>query len=151
VVLSATDIVPSLQTGMIDTIATAPLYALTTRIYQRANKMLDLPWAVVNGATVVRKELWDRVPADVRPQLLTIARDYGRRIQLAVRRENEDAITEMKKQGLQTVSVSVSDVAAWNVAAANANKVVRGQVVPAASFDAVVRLRDEYRKAHGGK
>src|SRR5579871_3587884 len=39
IVLSSTDVVPSLQTGMIDTVAAAPLYAFTARIYQKANKI----------------------------------------------------------------------------------------------------------------
>jgi TRAP-type C4-dicarboxylate transport system substrate-binding protein len=149
VVLSATDIVPSLQTGMIDTVATAPLYAFTQRIHMKANKMLDLPWAVVNGATVVKKEIWDKVPADLQPKLLEIARSYGRRIQLEVRKMNDDAVKQMKDQGLTVVPVK--DVPAWRAAAANANQVVRGKVVPEWVFDRVMQLRDEYRKAHASK
>jgi TRAP-type C4-dicarboxylate transport system substrate-binding protein len=146
VVLSSTDIVPSLQTGMIDTIATAPLYAFTTRIYQKANHMVDLPWALVNGATVVRKDVWEEIPLELRQKLLQTSREYGRTIQLQVRQENEDAIREMKKQGLQVVAAQ--DLPAWTDAAARANKVVRGKVVPEDFFDEVARVRKEYRNAH---
>src|SRR5205809_3963177 len=74
VVLSATEIVPSLQTGLIDTVATPPLYAMTARLYSKANHMLDFPWAVLTGATVVRKDVWDKVPEDLRPRLIEISR-----------------------------------------------------------------------------
>jgi TRAP-type C4-dicarboxylate transport system substrate-binding protein len=144
VVLSATDVMPSLQTGMIDIFAAAPLYALTARIYQKADKMLDLPWAIVNGATVVRAETWEKIPEALRPKLLAIAREYGRRIQLEVRKMNDAAVETMKQQGLQVVHSG--DLGEWRAAAGRANKVVRGQVVPEGVFDEVIRLRDEYRK-----
>jgi TRAP-type C4-dicarboxylate transport system substrate-binding protein len=146
VVLSATDIVPSLQTGLIDTVASAPLYALTSRIYVKANRMLDLPWAVVNGATIVKKEVWEKVPAELRPKLMEISRTYGRRIQLAVRKMNDDAVAEMKRQGLQVVEPK--DLAAWRRSADAANQVVRGKVVPPAIFDEVLRLAAEWKSSH---
>src|SRR5262249_52012002 len=65
VVMSSTDIVPSLQTGLIDTVALAPLYAFTSRIFERAKYMMDVPWGVLTGAMVVKKEVWERIPADL--------------------------------------------------------------------------------------
>jgi TRAP-type C4-dicarboxylate transport system substrate-binding protein len=58
VVLSSTDIVPSLQTGMISCVAQVPAYVLTARLFDKANFMIDYPWAYLIGASVVRKEAW---------------------------------------------------------------------------------------------
>ena len=77
VVLSSADIVPSLQTGMIDCVPNVPLYMLTTRLFERASYMMDTTWAYMVGATLVRKDAWEKVPADVRPKLLSIAQDLG--------------------------------------------------------------------------
>jgi TRAP-type C4-dicarboxylate transport system substrate-binding protein len=148
VVLSSTDVVPSLQTGMINCIAQVPLYVLTARLFERANHMMDVPWGYLIGATLVRKETWDRVPADLRPKLLAIARDLGARVDAEVRKLNEDAIAAMKKQGLDVVRV---DPGPWRAAAEKAWPVIRGRVVPAAFFDDVVKARDAYRAAHAGK
>ena len=41
-----------------------------------------------------------------------------------------------------------ADIADWHQVADQANTVVRGKVVPAAIFDEVVKLRDEYRAQH---
>ena len=146
VVLSATDIVPSLQTGMIDTVATAPLYALTARMYQKADHMMEMSWAIVIGATVVKKELWEKVPADKQQRLLEISRAYGRRIALEVRKMNGEAIAKMKSQGLKVEKTE--DLAGWRAAAERANQIVRGKVVPAAVFDEVLKYRNEYRAQH---
>jgi len=148
VVLSSTDVIPSLQTGLVDTIATAPLYALTARIYQKANKASSLRWAVLTGATVVKKEVWDQVPGEVKGKLLDISRASGKDIAGKVRKMNEEALDTMKKNGLAVVEVA--DLPAWEKAAENANKIVRGKVVPADTFDEVMRLAKDYR-AKGAK
>jgi TRAP-type transport system periplasmic protein len=144
VVLSSTDVVPSLQTGMINCIANVPLYLLTARLFERANHMIDVPWGYLIGATLIRKETWDKIPADVRPKLLAISRDLGKRVDSEVKKLNDDAIVAMQKQGLDVVKV---DPAPWRAAAEKAWPVVRGKVVPAPFFDEVVKDRDAYRKS----
>ena len=62
VVLSSTDIVPSLQTGMINVVSEPPLYAFAARTFDKANHMLDLHWSLLTGATVVKKEPGTRSP-----------------------------------------------------------------------------------------
>lgn len=146
VVLSSTDLVPSLTSGMINIIGQSPLYVYTTNLYSRANNMLDMHWGFLTGATVVRKDTWEKIPADVRPKLLEIAEDYGKKTRDDVRKQNEDAIQQMKKRGLNVVQPS--NIQAWHKAAEQANIVVRGKVVPEEIYDEVKRLRNEYRAQH---
>ena len=143
VVLSSTDVVPSLQTGMIDCVTNVPLYVLTTGLHQKANRMMDLPWGWILGATVVRKDAWEKIPADLRPKLQAIAVELDQKVDAEVKRLNVDAITAMKKQGLQVVPV---DPAPWRTAMEKSWPVVRGGVVPAATFDEAKAARDACRK-----
>jgi TRAP-type C4-dicarboxylate transport system substrate-binding protein len=147
VVLSSTDLIPSLQTGMINCIANAPLYVLTARLFEKASNMMDLNWAFLFGATLVRKDAWEKIPADLRPKLIAVAQELGKRIDAESRRMNDDAIAAMKRQGLNVVQV---DLPAWQRAAAAVYPVIRGNVVPAAFFDEVKRNRDAIR-AGGGR
>lgn len=142
VVLSATDIVPSLQTGMIDCVPNVPLYVLTARLFERANHMLELPWSYMIGATVIRKDTWEKIPADLRPKLLAVAAELGGKVDAEVRRLNGDAIAAMQKQGLKIVS---ADPAPWRAAMQRSWPVVRGGVVPAAFFDEAKAARDQCR------
>ncbi len=141
VVMSSTDILPSLQTGLIDTVATAPLYAFTSHLFERAKYMVDVPWAVLTGATVVRKDAWDKIPPAVQAKLLAISKEYGAKITAEVRRMDADALKKMKAQGLQVVEMS--DAAELQKAADAADTVIRGKVVPAPIFDEVRKLVDE--------
>jgi TRAP-type C4-dicarboxylate transport system substrate-binding protein len=143
VVLSATDLIPALSSGMVDIVSQPPLYAFTTHIFDKAPNMLDLHWGFLTGATVVKKEVWERIPADVRTKLAAIAEEYGTRTRKDVRKQNEDAIVQMKKRGLRVNAPA--NVEEWRKVADQANEVVRGRVVPAEIYDEVVKLRDEYR------
>jgi TRAP-type transport system periplasmic protein len=144
VVLSSTDIVPSLQTGMINCVNMVPLYALTARLFDKANYLMDVNWGYLLGATLVRKDAWDRIPADLRLKLIQVARELGQRIDAEIAKLNADAIDAMKKQGLNVVTV---DQAHWRRAAEKAWPSVRGKVIPEAFFDEVKRERDAVRAA----
>ena len=146
VVLSSTDVIPSLSSHMINIITEPPLYAYTAHLFERANHMLDLKWGFLSGATVVRKDVWDKVPADLRPKLLEIAAEFGKKTAEDVRKQNEESLIQMKKKGL--IIDSPSSIEEWQAAAAKAETVVRGKMVPAAIYDEVKKYRDEYRAQH---
>jgi TRAP-type C4-dicarboxylate transport system substrate-binding protein len=142
VVLSSTDLVPGLTTGMVDCVGNVPLYMLTSRAFEKARYLIDLPLGAVLGATVVRKDTWDQIAPDVQARLLEISREIGTRIDAEVRRLNADAVDAMKKQGLEVVSVEPE---AWRPTLEKGWSVFRGEVVPAKFFDEVQASRDACR------
>ena len=144
VVLSSVDLVPSLQTGMIDCLAHVPVYVLTARLHEKARAMMDFPWGHVVGATVVTRRAWDRVPAELRPRLLEAARGLAARIDADAATADLDAIAAMRRQGLEVVPV---DARPWLALAEGSWAALRGPVVPADLLDEVVRLRDRLRQA----
>jgi TRAP-type transport system periplasmic protein len=143
VVLSATDMVPSLQTGMIDCVPNVPLYVFTARLYEKAPYMLDLPWSWMMGATVVRKDAWEKIAPDVRQKLFTDAQALGLKVDVEVKKLNADAVAAMQKQGLKVVQ---GDPAQWRAAMEKSWPIVRGGVVPAEFFDEVKAARDSCKK-----
>jgi TRAP-type C4-dicarboxylate transport system substrate-binding protein len=145
VVLSSTDIVPSLQTGLINAVAEPPLFVFVTRTFEKANYMLDIPWGMLTGATVVRKETWDKIAPDVKPKLLAIADDTAKLLSAEIKHLDDDAIEQMKKQGLHVTEAAEGP---WQTATERAWPTVRGKVVPADLFDEVKRLVAEYRASH---
>jgi TRAP-type C4-dicarboxylate transport system substrate-binding protein len=142
VVLSSTDIVPSLSTGMIECIGQLPLYMLTTRAFERARYAVDLPWGYVLGATIVRRDSWEKIPAELRGTLLSIAEEIGVRLEAEASRLESDALAAMKGQGLTVLPASEG---AWRPALERSWPVLRGGAVPAPFFDAVVAARDACR------
>jgi TRAP-type C4-dicarboxylate transport system substrate-binding protein len=146
VVLSSTDLIPALSSRMVNIVSQPPLYAFTTHIFEKADNMLNLHWGFLTGATVVKKDVWDRIATDVQKKLLQIAEDYGERTRQDVRKQNEDAIEQMKKRGL-TIN-EPADVQEWHRIADLADTVIRGKVVPAGIYDELIRIRNEFRAQH---
>jgi TRAP-type C4-dicarboxylate transport system substrate-binding protein len=147
VVLASTDLVPALSTRMIDCASQLPLYMLATRAFEKAKYLLDLPFSHVVGATVVRREAWEKIPPALRPRLLAIAREVGDRVEREARRLEQDALAAMRAQGLADVKPASRD--AWRSALERTWPVLRGEVVPAPFFDAVVAARDACRAGVG--
>jgi TRAP-type transport system periplasmic protein len=148
VVLSSTDVLPALQTGMIECLGNVPLYVLSAGLHSKARYQIDLPWGWVVAATVVRADAWAKVPPGLRPKLLEIARRLGGQVDAEVQRLNADATEAMKRQGLQVIH---ADPAAWRPVLEQSWPSLRGPVVPAAFFDEVVAARDGCRKSLAGR
>jgi len=143
--LATTDILPGLQSGLINAFDTTPLLALASQWFALTPYMLDLKGAPLVGATVVTRTAWERVPAQARPFLLDAGAAAGVRLRDDIRAANELAIEAMKKRGLTIIPVTAEVESAWRKVAEGAYPRIRGPIVPAAMFDEVRRLRDEYR------
>jgi TRAP-type C4-dicarboxylate transport system substrate-binding protein len=138
VVLSSTEMLPALQTGMIDCLPNVPIYVLTTRLYEKASHMMEVPWGHLFGATLVRRDVWERIPAALRPALLEAARETGRAADAELRRLTADALAAMRQRGLV---VDHADPAPWRELVAALHPRLRGKVVPAAFYDRLMAVR----------
>ena len=148
--LETADILPSLQTGLLDAVPSVPFYALAGQIYATANHMLDLNWAPLVGATVVTKKTWDALPPPLRESMATAARKAGDEIAAHNKAENDQAVEAMKKRGLVVHAVTPELEAEWRKSVEGVYPKLRGLEVPADLFDAVMQAIEEYRKNAGG-
>jgi TRAP-type C4-dicarboxylate transport system substrate-binding protein len=110
--------------------------------------MTDLNWAALLGATVVSKDTWNKIPADVRPALIQAAQEAGAKLRDDVRKNGESSVAAMQQAGLTVVPVDARAREAWVKAAMAAYPKVRGDLVPPDAFDLALKYRDEYRKQH---
>ena len=145
----STELTTGLQTGLFESFLAPPQVAVITRYYEHAKFMTDLQWQLLLGATVIRKETWKRIPAELRPQLLQVAREAGTKLQQSIRQGGPRDIEAMKKTGLTVVPVDARAKDLWRRTAEGAYPLTRGGAVPADAFDDALRFRDEYRKQRG--
>lgn len=147
--MSATDVMSGLQSGLVDWFGTTPLYALTSQWFGLAKHMVAVKWSPLNGATIISKQAWEKIPAELRPELLRIAQEEGKRVQKEVRELGDKAIQAMKDRGLEVVEADAALEAEWRKAAEKGYPTIRNKVVPPDLFDEVKRLTEEYRKKNG--
>lgn len=143
--LSTTDLLPSLQTGMVNGFGSTPLASLAFQWFGLAPNMADLRYAPLTGATVIEKRAWEKIPADLRPGLLEASRAAGRKLRVEIRRLNREATEVMVKNGLRIHKVPPDVQAQWRKMVEDVHPEVRGKIMPAEAFDEVKRFRDEFR------
>jgi TRAP-type transport system periplasmic protein len=139
------DILTSLQTDRINAIPLPPNQALLGQCYTYAKNMLDLKWSVLSGATVIRKDIWDKIPPDIQEKFRSAAALAGAKIRAADRKEDMESIAAMQKKGLMVRPVTPQVEEEWLKLTKIIYPELRGKVVPADIFDEVQRLVTEYR------
>lgn len=138
--LPATDLLTSLQTGLIDAVPTMPLFALLDREYTVAPNMTLLNWTPLNSATLISTQTWARIPTELQPRLLAIARAEGDALGALAERAGEDAIREMQKRGLKVIRLADAERTLWRTENEKAYSYYRGMLCPPDLFDEVIRL-----------
>src|SRR3990172_9804873 len=68
--LSTNDLLPGLQTGMVDAYSSTPLVSLAFQWFGLAPNMADLRYAPLTGATGIEKRAWGEIPPALHPKLL---------------------------------------------------------------------------------
>lgn len=149
--LEATEIHPGLKTGLINAFSSTPLAALSFQWFGSAKNMTDLKWAPLVGATVIRNDAWEKIPADLKPALVKAAKETGERLKKETRKLGDEAVDIMKKNGLTVVPVPPEAFADWEKQARAAYPRIMGKTIPPAMVAEVERLRDEFRASKKGK
>jgi TRAP-type C4-dicarboxylate transport system substrate-binding protein len=143
--LETSDILPALQTGLINVVPATPYYGLAAQFYSPAPYMLDIHWAPIVGALVVSKKAWEAMsPAGQEALRSTAARISGE-MRAKARSEDSEAIAAMQKRGLQVSKPTAAQEAEWRRFAEGIYPQIRGTLVPAETFDEVRRLLTDYR------
>lgn len=145
--LETADIIPMLDTGLINAVPMPPFAALALQLHDRAPHMLELNWAPLVGALVIRKSVWDKLPAAARPELLKAAREAGVQNKAHGRAESDRAVEAMKSKGLVVHPVSPELEVRWRRAAEPFYPKLKGKHIPADIWDEVDQVLKEYRAA----
>ena len=149
VALETAGIAQGLMSDTINAIAMPPFFSLAGQLQEHTRYMLELNWAPLVGATVVRKESWEKIPAETRTAMLKAAEDTGKQIKNAGRAESTNAVIAMAKRGLTVNQVTPQIEAEWRAAVESVADQIRGKMVPADMYDEVLRLLKQFRAAGG--
>ncbi len=145
--LETTDILPAIQTGMINVVPSTPYFALASQIYNTAPHMLEINWAPIVGALVVTKKSWDEMTPEVRDAVRATSEKAGVQIRAKARQEVDDAVDAMKKRGLTVNKPNAEQMREWNDLAEKLYPRIRGSMVPAETFDEVFAHLKVFRAA----
>ncbi len=145
VALPIADILPGLETGMIDTVPVAPLWSLVGQFDRVTRYMLPINWVPIVGATVFTKRRFDALSPHVQEAIMTAARAGAEKLRAHRMVQDEESIRAMRHRGLTVQAITPEIEQAWREVALQAWPRLRGTMVPADTFDKVRASLEAYR------
>jgi TRAP-type transport system periplasmic protein len=145
IVLETADILPGLQTGLVNAVPVTAVWALMTQVDTSARHMLDIRWVPIVGASVVTRKAWDGLTPAGRKALKAGAEKAGERLRAHRAAGDLEAVEAMKKRGLQVHALTPELETEWRQLAEGIYPKIRGGMVPADMFDAVQQALAEHR------
>lgn len=147
--LPISDVMTSLQTGLIDTVATSPIAAIALQWHTRVKYLTDTPLIYFYALLAVSKKAFDKIiPGDQKIVREIMARAF-REIDAENKKDNINAKQALLKQGIKFISLSDSTLSDWYATGKEVRKILgnKGIYTPAA-FNKLNELLLEYRNTN---
>lgn len=144
VLMGVPDVLPSLQTGVIDAFSNSPYGAVALQWQTKAKYVLNLKLAMVIGGLVVSKKTWDKIPAEHQAAIMKIARKNGMDLLSQIRKDNQNAIGTIQKSKIELTQPT--DIKAWLGMAKNVETKLSGSLFPKSLVAEMKKYLAEYRK-----
>jgi TRAP-type C4-dicarboxylate transport system substrate-binding protein len=130
--LSLSDVLPSLQTGLINTVATSPLGAIALQWHTQIKHMTDLPVLYLYATMGVSKKAFNKLSANDQAVFRREMSQAFEEIENANLKDNQSAFDALVAQGVNTVQPSPEELLEWRRIAvqARASYIKVGNISP---------------------
>jgi TRAP-type C4-dicarboxylate transport system substrate-binding protein len=109
--LGVPDVLPSLQTGVVDAFLNSPYGAIALQWYTKAAYITNLKLAVTIGGSVMSTSSWDKLSDDDKQILDDIAHSKHGALLKRIRKDNTKAVDALKEKGMEVIEPE--DFGAW--------------------------------------
>ncbi|MFA5160779.1 MAG: TRAP transporter substrate-binding protein DctP [Elusimicrobiales bacterium] len=145
--LSITDVMTSLQTGLINGVYGSPLSVVALQWFLRVKYMFALPIANAAGAVLVSKKAFDRLSPEDKKTLLELGARHFAQLTEQSRRDNKSAEATLKKQKIAITEPAGPEVVArFEAMGLEARKSLAGRLYPAELLERIEKSLAERRK-----
>ena len=99
--LSVPDVLVGLQTGLVDVVYAPPTGAISLQWFTKLKYIVDVPLIYLLGGLVVKKSIYQKISPEHQAVLNEVAPVYMQKLKKMIRHDNQEALSVMKKQGVQ--------------------------------------------------
>ncbi len=144
--LPITDVVTSLQTGLIDAVYTSALGCIALQWFTRISYMTDLPVTHAQGAVIVSSKIVRIAEPGVARQIVKeISKECFAQLAVETARENETSIPVLKSKGWKIVTLSEAEKAGFDGVSKTVREKLVGELYSREVLDAALQALDEFR------
>jgi len=144
--LSVPDVLVGLQTGMVEVVYVPPSYAISFQWFTKIKYLTDVPLVYLPGGIVVKKETFQSIPASDQRFILESSQTYLDQLKDVTRKENQEAIKVMMKQGVKIITPSADQIDEFKKLSDKAMKRLGSQSFSQNVFNEVTSILEDYRK-----
>jgi len=144
--LSVPDVLVGLQTGMVEVVYVPPSYAISFQWFTKIKYLTDVPLVYLPGGIVVKKETFQSIPASDQRFILESSQNYLDQLKNVTRKENQEAIKVMMKQGVKIITPSADQIDEFKKLSDKAMKRLGSQSFSQNVFNEVTSILEDYRK-----
>jgi len=148
--LASIDILPGLQTGLIDAVATNPQFALVQQMFGISNNMLDLKWGLLTGGVVLDSKIFNKMSNRDKISIKKITRDFEKKYQATMRYNDGKAVEVMKELGLRVNTLTPKEESYWRSTVENWYPDVQNIFKNQELFDEIIEIKESYKKKRSG-
>ncbi len=144
--LGISDVLVALQTGLIDVIYSTPFGAIALQWFTKVGYITTVPLSYAMGAVVITRKAFERIPQDHRKTVKEIFRKALAPINAETRKDNEEALTVMARQGIEHVKLSPQELARFQKIVTEAVEGIAGKAFSNAILEEVNEHLAEFRR-----
>ncbi len=104
--LSVTDVLTSLQTGLIEGVYTSPLACVVLQWFTKIKYMVDVPLTISNGAVLISNRVFKKLSPQEQQTLTELGFQYFQKLTEVSRQDNEKSLQMLKQNGIQVLKLS---------------------------------------------
>jgi TRAP-type C4-dicarboxylate transport system substrate-binding protein len=145
--LSLPNVLPSLQSGLIDACYGTPLTVLALQWFTKVKYRTSLAITNVMGALVLSDTLWQQLSAEQQTLVRETVHKYNARAVTNMRQYETKALTLLQTTaGIETIPVAEEEVARLQQVSEQVRQEMVGKLYPQELLERVLELRDAYRQ-----
>ena len=127
--LSITDVLMSLQTGLLDTVYVSPQGALALQWFTKVKYMSRLRMGYATGAVLISKKKFNSLPEDCKPILKQLSKKHLKQLVQTIQRDNATSIGIMQDNGVELLDMpDAKMIREFHQAGALARKNLAGKI-----------------------
>ena len=108
--LALTDVLTSLQTGMVEAAYAPPTGILAVQWHTKVKYLIDFPLAYSIGAFLINEKSWKKIPLEYRKIVEEISLKYTEKVNQATVKDNVESLAAIKSTGIEFVEFSKKDI-----------------------------------------
>ena len=101
--LGVPDVLPSLQTGLINACYGSPLSTLALQWYTKVKYMTSMHISQAVGATIMNKKDFDKLSPELQKIVIADSKDLEKKVLKTIREDNAKSLQSLKNAGIQVI------------------------------------------------